>query len=93
MKDTIDTLARAGELPARLRGDLDINAPVLVSMRPVTANGFTGAFEDGVLEAEQEVEATPFRSVTEIIRELKAFVANAIIVSRATGNRTRPGPC
>jgi hypothetical protein len=76
MKDTIETVARAGELPARLRGDLDIDAPVLVSVRPVTANGFTEAFEDGVLEAEQEVKATPFRPAAEIIREFKAFVAD-----------------
>jgi hypothetical protein len=78
MTDIIEKVVKAGDLPPGLRGDLDAEAAVLVSVRPLTENGFTEAFEDQVLKAEAEIEAegTPFRPAKDVIEELKAIAGN-----------------
>ncbi|HLY56564.1 MAG TPA: hypothetical protein VKS60_13460 [Stellaceae bacterium] len=76
MTDIIEKPVRAGELPPQLRGDFDADTPVLVSVRRLTANGFTEEFEAGVLEAETETEAAPFRPAAEIIKKLKSIAAD-----------------
>lgn len=70
MADIIEKVVKAGDLPPALRGDLDAEVPVLVSVRRVTENGFTEAFEAEVLKAEQDVEGTPFRPAKEVIEAL-----------------------
>jgi hypothetical protein len=62
-------------LPPQLRGEFDADATVFVSVRRVTANGFTEAFEAGALAAEQATESVPFRPAVDVMRELKT-VAN-----------------
>jgi hypothetical protein len=74
MPDIIEKLIKAGELPFELRGDLDAETTVLVSVCQLTENGFTEAFEDGVLEAEKATDQIPFRSAREVIGELAALV-------------------
>ena len=73
MTDIIEKVVKAGELPLQLRGDLGDDVNVLVSVRPLTENGFTEAFETEVLKAEQEVDSVPFRPATEVIEELTAI--------------------
>ena len=51
MTDIIEKRTRANELPPHLRGDIEGDAEVLVSVRRLTANGFTLEFEDHVLKA------------------------------------------
>jgi hypothetical protein len=74
MPDIIEKLIKAGELPPELRGDLDAETTVLVSVRRLTENGFTEAFEDGVLNAEQATDSVPFRPAHDVIEELAALV-------------------
>lgn len=76
MTDIVDKPVRAGELPTHLRGDFDVNSLVLLTVRAVTENGFTLAFEQGVLEAEAEAETLPYRPAQEVLDELRAIVAN-----------------
>jgi hypothetical protein len=74
MTNIIEMPIRAGELPPRLRGDFEPDAMVLMSVRRLTANGFTDEFEDGVLRAEKEAEGTPFRPAADVLKELRAEV-------------------
>ena len=73
MTDTIEKVVKAGELPPGLRGGMGDDEPVLVSVRRLTENGFTEAFEDGVLEAEKATGSAPFRPAKEVIEELAAL--------------------
>ena len=73
MADIVEKTIKAGELPRQLRQGLDPETPVLVSVRPLTENGFTDEFEEGVLRAETETEATPFRPARDVIAELQAL--------------------
>jgi mRNA-degrading endonuclease YafQ of YafQ-DinJ toxin-antitoxin module len=74
MPDIIEKLIKAGELPPELRGDLDVETTVLVSVRRLTENRFTEAFEDGVLDAEKATDHVPFRPAHDVIEELAAPV-------------------
>lgn len=76
MSDIIDKVIKAGDLPPQLRGDLDADETVLVSVRRLTENGFTEAFEAEVLEAEQDVEGVPFRPAKDVIEELTTLAKN-----------------
>ena len=76
MADIIEKPIKAGELPPLLRGDIDEGASVLVSVRRLSVNGFTEEFEAGVLNAEKETEGAPFRLSSEVIKELKAAIAD-----------------
>jgi hypothetical protein len=76
MADIIEKVVKAGELPPGLRGGLGDEEPVLVSVRRLTENGFTEAFEEGVLEAEKATGSGPFRPATEVIEELAALARN-----------------
>ena len=76
MADIIDTVINAGELPSKLRGGLNDDARVVVSVRPLTGNGFSEAFEDGVLEAERTVENTQFKPARLAISELTALAGD-----------------
>jgi hypothetical protein len=69
MADIVEELIKADDLPAGLRGDLDAEITVSVSIRRLTENGFTEAFEAEVLEAEQDVEGVPFRPAKHAIEE------------------------
>jgi hypothetical protein len=73
MSDIIEKVIKAGDLPPGLRGDLDAEETVLVSVRRLTENGFTEAFEAEVLKAEQDVEGVPFRPAKDVIEELKTI--------------------
>ena len=79
MADIIDRPIRAGELPPGLRGDLDPSSLVLVTVRQVTANGFTETEEAAILTAETkaETENRPFRPAGEILAEIHAVVNEA----------------
>ena len=72
--DIIEKVVKAGELPPELRGGLDEDVPVLVSVRRLTENGFTEAFEDGVSDAEKATANVPFRPAHDVIEELAALV-------------------
>ena len=72
----VETSTTAGELPLSLRGDIEAEAPVLVSVRRLTENGFTEDFEEGVLQAERETETLPFRPAAEVLAELKKALAD-----------------
>jgi hypothetical protein len=76
MGGVIEKLVKAGDLPPQLRGDIEADASVLVSVRRMTDNGFTEEFEEGVLKAEQETEGAPFRPAEEVLKELKAIAAD-----------------
>jgi hypothetical protein len=76
MGGVIEKLVKAGILPPQLRGDIDADASVLVSVRRLTDNGFTEEFEEGVLKSEEETEEVPFRPAEEVIKELKAIAAD-----------------
>jgi hypothetical protein len=76
MTNIIEMSIKAGELPPRLRGDFEPDALVLMSVRRLTANGFTEDFEAGVLQAEKETECTPFRPSAVVINELKSIAAD-----------------
>jgi hypothetical protein len=76
MSNTIEKTFRAGDLPPQLRGDIEPDASVLVSVSRLTDNGFTEEFEEGVLKAEEETEGMPFRPAEEVIEELKAMPAD-----------------
>lgn len=54
MSNIIEKAIKAGDLPPQLRGNIDKDASVLVSVRRLTDNGFTEEFEEGVLAAEEE---------------------------------------
>lgn len=71
----VEKAMRAGDLPESLRAGMAPQAMVLVSVRPLTENGFTEEFEHGVLAAETETEAAPFRPAQQVINELKALIA------------------
>jgi|GEM_PF-1549151 len=71
----IEQAIRAGDLPEHLRAGVDPEAAVLVTVRPLTANGFTKAFEAGVLQAERDVEGEPFRPAADVFEELKLIAA------------------
>ena len=73
MTDIIEKAFRAGDLPPSLRGDMEADAPVLVSVQRLTINGFTETF-DGVLAAARAAERRPFRPAADVIKELKARV-------------------
>jgi hypothetical protein len=73
MTDIIEKIVKAGELPPELRGDFAADVTVLVSVRRLTENGFTEAFEDAVLAAEKGTEGTPLRPAKEVIEELAAL--------------------
>jgi hypothetical protein len=73
MSDIIERALRAGDLPLGLRGDLDADETVLVSVRRLTENGFTEAFEAEVLKAEQDMDGVPFRPAKDVIEELSAI--------------------
>jgi hypothetical protein len=73
MSDIIERVIKAGELPPELRGDLDAETTVLVSVRRLTENGFTEAFEDAVLDAEKATDTVPFRPAHDAIEELAAL--------------------
>jgi hypothetical protein len=70
MTDIIEKVVKAGDLPPGLRDGLDEEEPVLVSVRRLTENGFTEAFEDGILEAEKATENITFRPANKVIKEL-----------------------
>ncbi len=70
MSDIIEKVIKAGDLPPGLRGDLDAEETVLVSVRRLTENGFTEAFEAEVLQAEKDVQGAPFRPAKDVIEEL-----------------------
>jgi hypothetical protein len=76
MSKIIEKAIKAGDLPPQLRGDIEKDASVLVSVRRLTGNGFTEEFEEGVLKAEEETEGKPFRPAEEVIKELKAIAAD-----------------
>lgn len=76
MSDIIDKAIKAGDLPPQLRGDIEEDASVLVSVRRLTDNGFTEEFEKEVLAAEKETEGTPVRPAKEVIEELKALAVD-----------------
>ena len=76
MNNIIEKAIKAGDLPPQLRGDIEKDALVLVSVRRLTGNGFTEEFEEGVLKAEEETEEKPFRAAEEVIKELKAIAAD-----------------
>ncbi|MDR3556529.1 MAG: hypothetical protein P4L55_17390 [Syntrophobacteraceae bacterium] len=76
MSKIIEKAIKAGDLPPQLRGDIEKDASVLVSVRRLTDNGFTEDFEEEVLAAEEETEGIPFRPAKEIIEELKALAAD-----------------
>jgi len=76
MSKVIEKAIKAGDLPQELRGDLEKDVLVLVSVRRLTDNGFTEEFEDGVLTAEKETENLPFRPAEEVSKELKAIAAD-----------------
>jgi len=71
MTDIIERRIKAGDLPPQFRGDIEADAAVLLSVRRLTANGFTEDFEAGVLKAEKETESVSFRPAGEVIKELK----------------------
>jgi len=81
MSHVIVKTIKAGDLPPHLRGDIDVNASVVVSVRQLTENGFTEDFEEGVLEAEKETEGMPFRPAGEVIEELKAIASKSLKAS------------
>jgi len=76
MSNIIEKAIKAGDLPPGLRGDLDAEETVLVSVRRLTENGFTEAFEAEVLRAEQDVEVIPFRPAKDVIKELSTIIKN-----------------
>ena len=76
MGHVIEKLVKAGDLPSQLRGNIEPDASVLVTVRRLTDNGFTEEFEEGVLKAEEETEGMPFRPAEEVIEELKAIAAD-----------------
>jgi hypothetical protein len=76
MSNIIEKVIKAGDLPPQLRGDIEKDASVLVSVRRLTENGFTEEFENGVLKAEDETEGMPFRPAEEVIKELKAIATD-----------------
>jgi hypothetical protein len=76
MSNIIEKAIKAGDLPPQLRGNIEEDALVLVSVRRLTGNGFTEEFEEGVLKAEEETEGMPFRPAEEVIKELKAIAAD-----------------
>jgi hypothetical protein len=76
VSNIIEKVIKAGDLPPQLRGDIETDATVLVSVRRLTGNGFTEEFEEGVLKAEEETEEFPFRPAEEVIKELKAIAAD-----------------
>lgn len=76
MSKIIEKAIKAGDLPPQLRGDIEDDASVLVSVRRLTDNGFTEEFEDGVLKAEEETEGKPFRPAGDVIKELKVIAAD-----------------
>lgn len=53
MTDIVEKTIKAGDLPPQLRGDIEADAAVLVSVRRLTVNGFTEEFEQRVLKAEK----------------------------------------
>lgn len=62
MTHIVEKSATAGELPPRLRGDIEPSAAVLVSVRRLTENGFTEEFEDHVLAAERSGFSEPMEA-------------------------------
>ena len=76
MSNIIEKAIKAGDLPPQLRGDIEKDASVLVSVRRLTDNGFTEEFEEGVLKAEEETEGMPFRPAEEVIKELKTIATD-----------------
>jgi len=76
MSKIIEKAVKAGDLPPQLRGDIEKDASVLVSVRRLTGNGFTEEFEESVLEAEEETEGMPFRPAEEVVKELKSLAAD-----------------
>ena len=76
MSNVIEKAIKAGDLPPQLRGNIDKDASVLVSVRRLTDNGFT--------------EGTPFRRAREVIEELKALAAKE--ASALVGSSSSPMP-
>ena len=76
MSKIIEKAVKAGDLPPQLRGGIEKDASVLVSVRRLTENGFTEEFEESILEAEQETEGMPFRPAEEVVKELKSLAAD-----------------
>jgi len=62
------------ELPEALRGGVDAESFVLVSISSLTENGFTEEFEQGVLAAEREAALSPSMPIDDFIKELKAEI-------------------
>ena len=67
MTDIIDRLMKASALPPELRGDIDPEATVLVTVHRLTENGMTEEEETAILAAEAELGDTPFRPAAEVI--------------------------
>jgi hypothetical protein len=76
MSNVIEKAIKAGDLPEELRGGIEKDVLVLVSVRRLTDNGFTEEFQEGVLTAEKETENLPFRQAEEVVKELKAIAAD-----------------
>jgi hypothetical protein len=87
MADIIEKVVKAGELPPGRRGDLDAEVQALVSVRRLTQNGFTEAFEAEVLKAEQEIEGAPYRTASEVIEELTAIANDGSLQVSIHSNR------
>jgi len=51
MTDIIEKSTTARDLPPQLRGDIEPDAAVLVSVRRLTENGFTEEFENHIAAA------------------------------------------
>ena len=70
MTDIIDRPMKASALPPELRGDIDPDATVLVTVHRLTENGMTEEQEAAILAADAEVDDKPFRPTAEVIAEL-----------------------
>lgn len=71
MTDIIDRPMKASALPPELRGDIDPDATVLVTVHRLTENGMTEEQEAAILAAMAEDDDTPYRPAAEVIAELR----------------------
>ena len=76
MADMIDAVIKVGEVPPKLRAGIDAEVRVVVSVRPLSENGFSEAIEVGVLDAERATEAAPSKPVAVALGELTAIASD-----------------
>ena len=70
MTDIIDRRMKASALPPELRGDIDPESAVLVTVHRLTENGMTEEEEAAILASEAECDGEPFRPAAEVLAEL-----------------------